>query len=67
MGLRSTSSWWKGVPLLETEAVPNNNWFSDGIIWVTRDVDQTLFWDHVLVGHVSLRDTFPRLFQISTQ
>jgi hypothetical protein len=66
-GLRYSSAWWKCVSLLEPDAVSNGDWFLDGITRVTRDGAQTLFWEDVWVGHVSLRERFPRFFQISTQ
>ena len=40
-------------------------WFRHNVSRVIRSGKNTLFWSDVWMGEVSLRDSFPRLFDLS--
>jgi len=59
-GGRDASLWWRDVHVLCRE-----EWFRHNVSRVIGSGKNTLFWLEVWVGEVSLRDRFPRLFDLS--
>jgi len=59
-GGREASLWWRDVHALCREA-----WFRHNVSRVLGNGKNTWFWSEVWVGEVSLRDRFPRLFELS--
>jgi len=57
---REASLWWRDV-----HALCREEWFSQNVSRVIGSGNDTLFWSDVWMAEVSIRDRFPRLFDLS--
>ncbi|GLT57088.1 hypothetical protein SLA2020_300870 [Shorea laevis] len=60
------SVWWKELWKLERVDSINMEWIRDGFIRKVGEGKETLFWEEVWIGNVSLREKFPRLYSLAT-
>lgn len=59
---RSTSSWWKGIFLLEPKEDDSIEWFVDTIFRKVCSRIQTSFLKDIWLGHIFLKTKFSYLF-----
>jgi len=61
---RKSSNWWKNLEkVCEVSRVPN--WFDQRIRWKLGNGSMIKFWEDWWVGHMTLKDKFPRLYEVS--
>jgi hypothetical protein len=60
-----SSLWWRDVCSIGSNL--DINWFSQNVVKKLGNGIHTSFWCDIWIGHISLKEAFPRLFLISTQ
>lgn len=64
---RSASRWMKDLFSLEANPGESGKWLIEAIGRKIRDGSKVSFWNDLWVGTTSLKDLFPRLFQMSNR